>query len=514
MKRHNVIIATTILLAALSTTTMAQQVAFPDTDEWQDFGKFEDAQKKAAQAQDAQNKDVKKGPDGQPLVYSKDQAAPAKPVVLQDVDKPSPTLDSVIKDVALEPDEVKVKKNRDFKTRKTYDYRKAPPPKLLQKPAFDENNSHLPYVTYQMDYTKLLFSAVDKNNIGAVQSLLEKGADINGAVTDSGMNALMLSVFKRHNELMRYLVVKGANVNQTDLDGRTALHIAAQNIDVRNMDFLMTYGADSTVRDKSGKTAIDYLPEGVRGQVLISKIQGQPQLDQALLGFVKSGSVRDAAVVLGKGANVDAKDTNGDTPILLATKAGNTDMAALLLSKGANPLAQDSSRKIPVDYLAQGSDPNMAQLLETYTIRYELEHNIKRPASKPIAPKLVAPVLSEPQHRPIEMRVEEKQIMHEEHHHAAPHNEDRYDEPAEPVYESNTSGGNGFFDRLGRSISNTFSGSEATETVEPLQPINEQKLPTLEQHATEPVTTLEQNSTEPVTHVPHTPRSIVPHGLR
>lgn len=516
MKRHDIVaVAILLVTTSLSAPSMAQNSSFGAQDGWRDLSKVQPAPTPAPTTT----------PVITPTMPPSADSQKGKAVVLKDLipdiglfnkspEQPSPTIGQVVDDVDLKDKTPKKKTTSEFKSRKTYDYRKAQPPKFFQQPGFDEANKHLPYVKYQMDYTKLLFSAVNKNNIGAVQGLLDKGADINGALTDSGMTPLMLAIFQRHNEITRYMILRGANLDVIDWDGRTALHIAAQNTDVRIMEMLMAYGAKQDVKDKSGHLPADYLPEGVRAHIMTSYGVGSQQLNDTFINFVKAGSVSDATVTLGKGADVNAKDSNGETPLFIATKANDTNMASMLLSRGANPLAKDSNGRIPINYVTASSSPSLAQLLETYTTKYELDNGVSRPGAttSTITPNkhaipVVAPVEAQHTHTDI--------LVHQEKNPEQTYTEDRtedvtiYGDDSANDYKETKS--DGFFSRLGRSFSKTFSGGEeaatpaSPATVEAPQPIAERSLQPLDNRAA---------SSAPEARPVGAPRSIVPDGMR
>lgn len=88
--------------------------------------------------------------------------------------------------------------------------------------------------------------------------LLKKGEDINAQMTGQtapGYTALMFAVKKGKPELVRYLLLNGANVNIEAFNGRTALMFAAKEGNKAIVEMLLANGADVTEMDKAGRTA-------------------------------------------------------------------------------------------------------------------------------------------------------------------------------------------------------------------------------------------------------------------
>jgi ankyrin repeat protein len=79
------------------------------------------------------------------------------------------------------------------------------------------------------------------------------------------------------------------------------------------------------------------------------------------------GSVKGAMYALQKGANINAKDDNGDTPLIISTLAGNPEMVTYLLTMGA-----DSSIKN-----RKGHDAEKIAKLNNYNNIYSIIETIK-----------------------------------------------------------------------------------------------------------------------------------------
>ncbi len=67
-------------------------------------------------------------------------------------------------------------------------------------------------------------------------------------------------------------------------------------------------------------------------------------LPMDILEAAKKGKAKEIEALLAKGADLEARDSNGRTPLMLAAQYGRTDTLRLLLDKGATPDARDSHR--------------------------------------------------------------------------------------------------------------------------------------------------------------------------
>lgn len=86
-------------------------------------------------------------------------------------------------------------------------------------------------------------------------------------------------------------------------------------------------------------------------------------VNNELLSAASSGDTAAAARLLGQGADVDAKNNQGDTALLLAAKSGKIDTARLLIEKGADIEAKNNVGETALIAACTSGHAEIAQLL-------------------------------------------------------------------------------------------------------------------------------------------------------
>jgi len=119
---------------------------------------------------------------------------------------------------------------------------------------------------------------VTKANGQLVKILVENGANMN-ASDDDGQTPLHLAVIALHEvvedekrefyrEMIRYLILSGANPNAADLSGVVPLHQAAEIGDVALAEIFIENGAWVDMRDGEGENAVFYALRGQHAEIV------------------------------------------------------------------------------------------------------------------------------------------------------------------------------------------------------------------------------------------------------
>jgi len=216
-----------------------------------------------------------------------------------------------------------------------------------------------------------LVTAAERGNIREVASLIADGANVNQQ--DSwGETALMKASTLGHWKCVGLLLDRGANVNVKDGDGETALDwVARQNNRgcQECLDLLICHGADVNARGRQMNTPLMQASgtgplSGVKSLVLAGAHLNDKDDTGYTALMLASGSGRLDTVqyLLSKGAAVNAAESSGMTALIIALVNHKNDCAKILISKGADISAKDRNGETPRS-LSQGN-PEMSAILK------------------------------------------------------------------------------------------------------------------------------------------------------
>jgi ankyrin repeat protein len=114
-------------------------------------------------------------------------------------------------------------------------------------------------------FTPVVVAAV-MGHLDVVQYLAEHGADINKRDNIRHKNALLGASFRSNDDVAAYLLAHGAEVNAQGVNGWTPLHDAAFVADYNIVKMLVEHGADTSIKNNAGMTALQCAKMGsVRG---------------------------------------------------------------------------------------------------------------------------------------------------------------------------------------------------------------------------------------------------------
>ncbi len=172
-----------------------------------------------------------------------------------------------------------------------------------------------------------LADAAMRGDAAAVAALLGRGADVNEPQSD-GATALHWAVYEDRPELAAQLIDAGADVTARNRAGVTPLSLAAETGNAAMVERLLDAGADPR----------ETLPNG----------------ETTLMMAARTGSVDTIELLIDRGADINARETvRGTTALMWAAAYDNPPAVQALVDRGADlSLRSDPIRQPRRPYLA------------------------------------------------------------------------------------------------------------------------------------------------------------------
>lgn len=201
--------------------------------------------------------------------------------------------------------------------------------------------------------TPLHLAAIN-NHTSIAKFLLEN--DASTKVQDStGATPLHEAIRYGHTEIARLLLSAGANVNATDNLGKTPIMMIMPKEKVRELYVLLiSYKADLTKKDTYGDSVL-HIATMMKVSIdeLSILINNGADIDArnkdgvtSLLIAVQQNEIKSVKFLTTSGANIHTKDTNGNSPLSIAL-AGSSELFEALLNE-KNAISQDSEGNTPL----------------------------------------------------------------------------------------------------------------------------------------------------------------------
>jgi len=234
--------------------------------------------------------------------------------------------------------------------------------------AFEGDRNVLDLIIERGNYGDTIHLAACRGDLDKVQTLLEKGTDVN-TKDEFGCTPLHWAARARSPEVADLLITNGADINATAGPDNLTPLMAARKLPV--IELLVSKGVD--IRSQENQTKLHKACSAGDIQVvkfLIDKgadINARNGRGATPLWAAASGDQKEVVeLLLDKGADINAPGRRGSTPLGIAARNGNKETVELLIKKGANINTPDNRGMTPLDLAKRWEWPDIAELLREH----------------------------------------------------------------------------------------------------------------------------------------------------
>ena len=190
-------------------------------------------------------------------------------------------------------------------------------------------NGGTPHFFYHPeDQKNSLHVASQGGHLEVVKYLLSVGAVIDVETGMDQSSSLVLAAQEGHLDVLSFLISAGADVNSRNMYGNSALHQACRQGRHDIIDVLIANKAYINVTNNKMSTPLHFMCYTEEKNV---------NLPADVIKFIKAG------------ANVNAVDSRGVTPLLAACTSGRLDLVKVLVAEECDTSQKDSSGRSASD---------------------------------------------------------------------------------------------------------------------------------------------------------------------
>ncbi|EAY09159.1 ankyrin repeat protein, putative [Trichomonas vaginalis G3] len=234
---------------------------------------------------------------------------------------------------------------------------------------YNNLESFLVYFDQTNDINKCFINSVNFNFPPLLEYFISLGANINEK-DKNGNTALHNVVAWNYDEMAEVLISHGANINIKNEFEKTALDITAARNYKEMAEFLISHGAKINEKTKNGSTALHTAARNNSKEMVEFLISHGAKINEktkngstALHTAARNNSKEMVEFLISHGAKINEKTKNGETALHIAAINNSKETVEVLIAHGANINEKNNNGKTALDLAEAWNYKEMTEIL-------------------------------------------------------------------------------------------------------------------------------------------------------
>jgi ankyrin repeat protein len=196
------------------------------------------------------------------------------------------------------------------------------------------------FITLQADE---IHELVKNKNLAEIKKRVLENPKIVDSIDEKGRTALYWACRMDESDIIAFLIEHDADVNLSNQNGVSPLHLSAANGNVRACEMLLNKKAQIEKTDSSGETPLHFAVSYGQFETVKWLLQKGAAFETAnsrqrtplIMAAREMSGIEIVRILVEKGANINARDYSNNTPLSLAAWRGTEEIVDYLLSRNA-----------------------------------------------------------------------------------------------------------------------------------------------------------------------------------